>query len=77
MEHRGNRSHETLDPEDWDAVRVLGHRMKGSGAGYGFDALGDMGRGIEQAAQEKDANSLREQMEDLATYLERVEVIYE
>jgi len=27
MEHPESRSHETLDPEDWGAVRILGHRM--------------------------------------------------
>lgn len=66
-----------LEQGDYDTIRVLAHRMKGSGAGYGFDALGEMGKGIEQAAQERDAESLRERMEYLATYLERVEVIYE
>lgn len=33
-----------------DEVRRLGHSLKGSGYGYGFSRLGDMGRDIEAAA---------------------------
>ena len=27
------------DAGDYDAIRIMGHNMKGSGAGYGFDAI--------------------------------------
>ena len=68
---------EALKQGDYETVRVLGHRLKGSAASYGFDALGEMGRQIEQAARERDAEGLREQVDDLAVYLERLEVVYE
>ncbi|TDJ68612.1 MAG: Hpt domain-containing protein, partial [Proteobacteria bacterium] len=38
-----NRAHDVraindlLDAEDFGAIRLLGHSMKGAGGGYGFD----------------------------------------
>ncbi len=63
--------------EDYETVRVLGHSMKGSGGGYGFDELTEIGAGLEQAAKAKDGAAIRAGLDKLVDYLARVEVVYE
>ena len=40
-----------LERSDYDNVRILGHNMKGSGAGYGFNRITEIGASLEQAAE--------------------------
>ena len=40
-----------LAGSDHDALRVLGHRLKGSGGGYGISQLTEIGTRIEEAAK--------------------------
>lgn len=65
-----------LDRGDFDTLRILGHRMKGSGAGYGFDRVTEIGRHIEEAAKNQVGPIIQTQIEELSSYLERVEVTY-
>ena len=66
---------EALEQGDFETIRVLGHSMKGSGWGYGFDAITEMGGFLEQAAKKRDADEVRKWVGELVTYLERVEVV--
>jgi PAS domain S-box-containing protein len=52
---------------DFDSVRRIGHNMKGTGKGYGFDVISGLGHSIEQAA----ARSASGEIEKLATELSR------
>lgn len=63
--------------DDYEAVRVLGHSMKGSGGGYGFDDVSTIGAALEQAAKRQDRPAIGAEVEKLADYLARVQVIYE
>jgi HPt (histidine-containing phosphotransfer) domain-containing protein len=65
-----------LSTGEFDAIRVLGHSMKGSGGGYGFNAITDIGRKIEDAAKAHDSDSIVRAIEELSDYLERVDVVY-
>ena len=56
-------------------VRTIGHSMKGSGGGYGFDTITDIGAAIERGALAADAASIATGIEQLADYLARVEVV--
>jgi len=38
-----------LDSEDYEIIHRMGHSMKGSGGGYGFDEITNIGARIEQA----------------------------
>jgi hypothetical protein len=60
---------------DFETVRILGHSMKGSGGGYGFDGITDIGGDIEVAAKHRDPLAIRTHVEALAWYLARVEVL--
>lgn len=63
-----------IEAGDWDAVRSAGHKMKGTGKGYGFARITDLGRAIEQAGANEDAQGAREAVAALASYLARVRV---
>ena len=67
---------EALQKEDYETARILGHSMKGSGGGYGFDFITDVGRSIEQAAKEKNKSEIRKQTDALLLYLGRIEIKY-
>jgi HPt (histidine-containing phosphotransfer) domain-containing protein len=63
--------------EDMDTVRMLGHSMKGSGGGYGFNGITDIGLRLEDAGRDGDAEATRKALADLRAYLENVEVVYD
>jgi HPt (histidine-containing phosphotransfer) domain-containing protein len=66
-----------LTRQDFETIRRLGHSMKGAGGGYGFDAITDIGRAIEEAAKAGQTAEIKRRIDELASYLERVDVVYE
>ena len=66
-----------LEDGDFEPIGILGHSMKGSGGGYGFDTITDIGRSLEQAAKSQSSGEIKRLVEELASYLDRVEVVYE
>lgn len=66
---------EALAREDYEAVRILGHGMKGVGGGYGFEAVTEFGRSLEEAAKGKNPEEIKRWAEELSRYLELVEVV--
>ncbi len=63
---------EAVEEGDFETIRVLGHDMKGSGGGYGFDGITDIGQSLEQAAKDQDQTGIRKLVQELANYVERV-----
>jgi HPt (histidine-containing phosphotransfer) domain-containing protein len=61
---------------DFEKIRTLGHSMKGSGGGYGFDAITDLGDRIENAALASDTSEIDQTIQKLEDYVNRVEVVY-
>ena len=68
---------QALEKGDFESIGVLGHSMKGSGGGYGFNDLTSIGRAIEKAAKNRDKESVRKSIIDLTDFLEKLEVIYD
>jgi len=68
---------ESLKQSDYESIQILGHNMKGAGGGYGFDAITDIGKSLEQAAKDKNSEKIRKLVGELSTHIERVEVVYE
>jgi two-component system, sensor histidine kinase and response regulator len=68
---------EALEKNDINAIRVIGHGMRGSGAGYGFSRITEIGGDLERAANEANLVEIRNLKRVLAEYVERVEVAYE
>jgi hypothetical protein len=54
----------------------LAHKMKGTGTGYGFPVLTELGGALEKAAIDKDSSRIRESLNRLAPYLDSIELKY-
>ncbi len=65
-----------LEKGDWNAVYIMGHSMKGSGGGYGFDEISEIGAVIETAAKAKDAAAVKSGAVRLSDYLGRIDITY-
>ncbi|HSB45947.1 MAG TPA: Hpt domain-containing protein [Nitrospira sp.] len=65
-----------MQKNDLKTVRLLGHRMKGDGGGYGFQEISAIGDVLEHAAMREDRTVITEQINKLADFLARVEIAY-
>lgn len=65
-----------VDRGDFDTVRNLGHKMKGTGAGYGFPPLTEIGGVLEQAAKAGETERIRESVRRLKDYVESIDLKY-
>jgi histidine phosphotransfer protein HptB len=70
------KTREALAASDLETIRIVGHSMKGSGGGYGFDGISEIGARLEIAGNESDASAASEAIAELADYLDRLEVVY-
>jgi HPt (histidine-containing phosphotransfer) domain-containing protein len=72
-----DRLREAIERADFEAVRAIGHAMKGSGAAYGFDDITSLGDKIERHAKSGDATALDTAVKSLTEYLDSVEVEFD
>lgn len=69
---------EALREGDLETIRVLGHNMKKRANGsYGSETVTEIGKSLEESAKNNNAEGIQRSMQELAAYLDRVEVIYE
>ena len=66
----------SLQTKDYATLRGIGHSMKGSGGGYGFDRITELGAALEQAAKESNDAALSALTHELASYLDKVVIVY-
>ncbi|MBA2251254.1 MAG: Hpt domain-containing protein [Nitrospirales bacterium] len=62
---------------NFDTIRTVGHRMRGDGGGYGFHMISEIGHALETAALQKNSQEITVRVQELTTYLGRIEVVYE
>jgi signal transduction histidine kinase/CheY-like chemotaxis protein len=67
---------QSLQAGDFDAIKKLAHKMKGTGTGYGFPKLTELGAALEEAAIQSNAAALKTSLDEFAFYVERVELEY-
>jgi HPt (histidine-containing phosphotransfer) domain-containing protein len=65
---------DALHRSDYEHARVFGHRLKGTGGGYGIPVLTEMGGAMERAAIQKHNNELEAQTAAIEDYIGRIEV---
>jgi len=67
---------EALNNKDFELIQRMGHTMKGSGGGYGFDFISAVGLSLEEGANETSVEKIQNALQDLCDFLERVDVVY-
>jgi HPt (histidine-containing phosphotransfer) domain-containing protein len=70
-----DRIREAAASGDFATARRLGHSMKGAGGGNGFNRITEIGAVLEEAAERGDVATIERELGELASYLERVEVV--
>lgn len=65
---------EALARGDLERIFIIGHSMKGSGGGYGFHTVSEVGAALERAARAADSDAVKAEVARLEDYLARVEV---
>ena len=63
---------EALDRFDFAAVALLAHNLRGSGGAFGFQAITDIGAGLEQTAESADAEASRKWVIELSACLDHI-----
>ena len=65
---------DALRRDDFEAIRITGHNLYGSGSAYGLDEVSRIGANLEQAAEQRDSTGVARLVEELAEFLRTVEV---
>jgi signal transduction histidine kinase/HPt (histidine-containing phosphotransfer) domain-containing protein len=65
---------EALESGDYATIRTLGHQMSGTGGGYGFDTITEVGSSLEEAALAGDVARILVGIEELDNYLSAVDI---
>jgi signal transduction histidine kinase/CheY-like chemotaxis protein len=66
--------YEALDAGNLAAIQTIAHNMKGTGAGYGFPFLTEIGEKIEAAARAGRRNELKARIDELASWLGKLDI---
>lgn len=57
--------------QDYEAIRTMGHRIKGLAGSYGFQDIGAVGQRLEQAAGARDLTAIHQEIGTLAAILDQ------
>lgn len=61
---------------DFEAIRSIGHKLKGNAGGYGLDELSLIGADIEKFAELTQKSELAQAFQKIETYLEEIEIVF-
>src|ERR1700733_12968155 len=64
-----------LGKGDLATIGALGHKIKGEGGSFGFDAMSEIGGALEATARKGDLEPARQMVSDLSDYLEKIDVV--
>ena len=59
--------------EDYPSLQRIGHNLNGTGGSFGFPRITDLGARIEQAAKDRAVDEIRPAIDELASFLQRVQ----
>ncbi len=80
LQHRKENAAEisnAIENSDFETVGEIGHDIEGTAGAFGFKEMGLIGRSLQQAARESSLVDIKSLAEELASYLERLRVVYE
>ena len=61
---------------DVRTLQDIGHRLRGTAGGYGFDQLGELAKQLEEAAKAGDASAYGHLVAAMSDHLERANIRY-
>ncbi len=73
LHQRVERLREALQSNDFNEIRHIGHKLKGSGSSYGFDQITEIGRQMEIAGEQNDATASAQLIDELQQTLKHIE----
>ena len=62
--------------KDHQTIQSIGHKMKGSSGSYGFKALSEIGKNLEDAGESKDFTAAKNAISKMKEYLISREIKY-
>ena len=65
-----------LDNNDYETIKIIAHRVKGTAGGFGFDKITNIGKFLEAGVKEKNQKDIQKWLNELSDHLEIVEVVY-
>jgi len=66
-----------IQVDDAEIIRMLGHKLKGTGSSYGFHALTQLGAAIEITGKSGNLDETKKLSAQLRDYLENVDIVYQ
>jgi HPt (histidine-containing phosphotransfer) domain-containing protein len=60
---------------DYDTLWIAGHHMHGAGGSFGVQRITQLGAALEYSAWDRDPTRVAEQLNQLETFLENVELV--
>lgn len=67
---------EAVTHKNFETIRLLGHRLKGTGSSYGLDELTRLGTLIEDKAVDKDMSDVPDYTAEVRNFLDHVDIEY-
>lgn len=64
---------EAVGRQDYEAIRTMGHRIKGVAGSYGFPDLGAVGQRLEESARSRDLVAIQGEIAQLAAILHQLD----
>jgi CheY-like chemotaxis protein len=71
-----NQISDDLKNGDYENIGMIGHKMKGSGTGYGLAAVSRIGNILAKAAAAEQASVISDAVTELKSYLSQIQIIY-
>ncbi len=65
-----------LTSKEFEKIVTMGHKLKGSGGGYGFDYISECGSKIEQMAKDRQGDAVQNWIKKLDYFLKHIDVRY-
>jgi len=66
---------EFLKLRQFGSIKSLGHKLKGTGLGYGFQIITDVGKDLEQAAIDEDIDEIQLSIAKLSTFSKELKAL--
>lgn len=67
---------EALQTNNIEAIKSIGHTIKGSGASYGLEEISTIGQTLEDAAKSSNTTQIQTSIARLKHFLETLEIIF-